>query len=161
MKYTKKTFWLLLPIALIVLADEWFKILAIERLPENGSLVGGKLFGLAIHKNIGIAFDIPFKLEFVIAFSVIIGAVLLKIAYDDRIKKPGVSFASLVIVLGAAGNLYDRIVYGYTVDYMIWFERSAINLSDVIIVLGIVLLLLNSRRKRRQRRKSELTEAEN
>ncbi len=157
MKYSKKTFWLLLPIALIVIADEWIKFLALERLPSDGSLVGGKFFALAIHKNIGIAFDIPFKLEFVIAFSIIIGAVLLKIAYDDRIKKPGVSFASLVIVLGAVGNLYDRIVYGFTVDYMIWFERSAINLSDAIIVLGVVLLLLNSRRKR----KNKLTEAEN
>ena len=150
MKYTQKTFWLLLPIALVVLADEWMKYIALGRLPQEGSLLSNGIFDLAIHKNYGIAFDIPFKLEFVIAFSLIIGAILLKIACENRKKKPEISFAALVIVIGALGNLYDRIVYGFTVDYMIWFERSAINLSDIVIVMGVVLLLLNSRRGKRR-----------
>jgi lipoprotein signal peptidase len=49
--------------------------------------------------------------------------------------------------------MYDRFVYDFTVDYIILFGTSAINLSDLVIVGGATLLLLTSREKKLKRKK--------
>ena len=141
-----KQYWYLLPIFGVVLLDEWLKYKSLIKLPDEGSLVGSKFIAFAIHKNWGIAFDIPFKLEVVILITIVLAIILLQIAYKNFYKNPNISFSSLVIVLGACGNFFDRIYYGFTVDYIIFFGQSAINLSDIIIIFGVVLLLLSSRK---------------
>jgi signal peptidase II len=143
----KQIYWLLIPVTLLVVLDEWLKYQALERLPLEGSLVDPELLSFAIHKNWGIAFDIPFRLELVILISLIIGYELIKTAVKHWQNRPFISFSALMIIAGACGNLYDRITYGFTVDYIILFGRSAINLSDVIIVLGVILLFLSSQKK--------------
>ncbi|MBI4437374.1 signal peptidase II [Candidatus Uhrbacteria bacterium] len=140
-------YWLLVPVALLVLLDERAKYLGLARLPEEGSLVDPGVLALAIHKNWGVAFDIPFKLEFIVLISMLIGLGLLNTAWKHRHDRPRITLACAMIILGALGNLYDRVTYGFTVDYIILFGRSAVNLSDVVIVSGVVLLLLASQRR--------------
>lgn len=144
-----RLYWWLFPIGLIVLLDEWLKFLALERLPLEGSLVDPGVLAFAIHKNYGVAFNIPFKLEFVIVVSIALGVFLLREAWQNRTQSPWIAFSCLVIVLGALGNLYDRVVYSFTVDYLILFGRSAINLSDIVIVSGVGLLLYSGRNVKR------------
>lgn len=134
--------------ALLVLLDEWFKYQGLTRLPPEGSLVDPGLLSFAIHKNWGIAFDMPFRVELIIFISILIGIGLIKVACKHWYDRPGTTFSSLMIMIGALGNLYDRMNYGFTVDYIILFGRSAINLSDLVIVSGVILLLVTSRRKR-------------
>lgn len=148
MKKIFKIYWLLIPVSAIVLADEWIKYFYLTKLPPDGSLVNVKILQIAIHKNWGLAFDIPFKREFIIFFSILIGIMLLRVIIKNWQKHPSIVFGSLMILLGAFGNLYDRVVYGFTVDYLIWFGRSAINFSDCVIVSGVVILLLASRKSR-------------
>ena len=148
----KGIYWALILVALFVILDEWFKFSGLQHLPNETNLLNPGPISFAIHKNLGIAFDFPFRLEFIILISLMIGAGLLHIAYKNHTHHPDISFASLMIILGALGNLYDRIVYGFTVDYIILFARSAINLSDVVIVSGVILLLLASRRTRAHKR---------
>lgn len=150
-----RVYWYLLLVVAIVIVDEWLKFTALQRLPEDGSLVDAGILTFAIHKNWGVAFDIPFRLEFIILVSIVIGLGLLHIAYKNRFAHPDITLATGIIVLGALGNLYDRIVYGFTVDYIILFTRSAINLSDLIIVAGVIALLLSSRRTRRLTREEK------
>lgn len=137
--------WLLPLVAFIVLADEYAKHIALQRLPDESALVEPGIISYAIHKNWGIAFDIPFKMPLIIGISILIGAALLFVAYRNARTKPVVTLAALMIVIGASGNLYDRLTYGFTVDYIILFRRSAINISDIVIVAGVVLLLYASR----------------
>lgn len=148
----KKNFYiylLLIPLGITVILDEWLKWFALKNLPEETSLVEPSLLNFAVHKNFGLAFDLPFRLEFVIVISVLIGLVLLHTAWKSKTDRPEISFACLTIIFGALGNLYDRINYGFTVDYMIFLGRSAINFSDLVIILGILSLLLLSSRKKR------------
>lgn len=145
---SKHIYWFLFPIGLIVLLDEWLKYLGLQNLPSESDIVNPDIVTFAIHKNWGAAFNFPFRLEFIILFSIVIGIGLLHVALKNFQIQPRVTFASLVIVLGALGNLYDRIVYGFTVDYIILFARSAINLSDIVIISGVVMLLLFSRNKK-------------
>lgn len=146
-----RVYWFLLPVAAIVAIDEWLKFTALQRLPDEGNLVDPGIFAFAIHRNLGMAFNIPFRLEFIILISILIGLGLLHIAYKNLQTHPDIALATGMIVVGALGNLYDRITYGFTVDYFIVFGRSAINLSDIVIVAGVILLLLSSRRTKKHK----------
>lgn len=141
-------YWLLIPSVFIVVLDEYIKFIGLKILPDESNLQNPNFFNLGIHKNLGLAFDIPFRVWVIVLISIIFGYFLFEIAYKNRVKHPKVSFASLLIIIGALGNLFDRIVYGFTVDYMIFFGRSAINISDLLIILGVVLLLLFSRKSK-------------
>lgn len=142
-------YFLLIPLACTVLLDEWLKWRALGFLPDETAITQPGLIDFAVHKNFGLAFDLPFRLEFVVAISILIGLVLLHTAWKTRVSRPDIAFSALAIILGALGNLYDRLAYGFTVDYIIIFGRSAINFSDAVIVLGIISLLLLSSRKKR------------
>lgn len=144
-----KIYLLLLPVLITVLLDEWIKAQAILQLPDESTLTNPGFLEFAIHRNFGLAFDIPFRMEFVILFSLFIGFFLLRIAYKNWQKLPYTAFASLMIIVGALGNLFDRVVYGFTVDYMFFFGRSAINFSDLIIILGVLTLLLSTTKRKR------------
>jgi len=145
-KFGTKIYWFLLPAAAIIFADEFVKALALKAFPDESMLTDRDLVNFAVHKNWGLAFDIPFRRELILLISVLIGYFLVRIAYKNIVRHPDISFASMIILIGALGNVYDRVAYGFTVDYIIFFSRSAINISDMLIVYGVVLLLLASRR---------------
>lgn len=52
---------------------------------------------------------------------------------------------------GIIGNLIDRIIYGYVVDYLrfIIFDYNfpIFNLADICITIGVILLIINMLRK--------------
>lgn len=146
-----RLYWFLLPVAAIVAIDTLLKYEGLHRLPDEGSLVDPGILSFAIHKNWGIAFDVPFRMEFILFISIVIGLGLIHIAYKNWRLHPDISLSCGIIILGAVGNLYDRMTYGFTVDYIILFARSAINLSDIVIVAGVILLLLTSRRTRKHK----------
>ena len=57
--------------------------------------------------------------------------------------------AGLAFVLGGAlGNLYDRLAYGYVIDFIDVYYQSwhwpVFNLADSAITLGVILILLDS-----------------
>ncbi len=146
----QKIYWFLLPAILLVGFDEWVKKIALSSFPDEKTLTDRDLINFAVHKNWGLAFDIPFRHELILLISVVIGYVLIRIAYKYITNHPKISFASILILIGALGNVYDRVAYGFTVDYIIFFSRSALNLSDLMIILGVILLLLASRRNKKQ-----------
>lgn len=143
-------FWFLLPVCLVVIADEVLKHISLNKLPDEGSLVNPGFLSFAIHKNWGVAFDIPLNFQLMLIESFVIGCLLLWLARKNLKTNPLISFALFIIVLGALGNLFDRVFYGFTVDYLILFGRSAFNLSDLIIIFGVLILFFS--KKSRQTR---------
>ena len=56
---------------------------------------------------------------------------------------------ALVLVLGGAlGNLYDRVVYGYVIDFIDWHVMGkhwpSFNIADMAISFGAMLLILDT-----------------
>jgi len=51
----------------------------------------------------------------------------------------------LLVILGGVSNLFDRLYYGYVIDFVKIFilPISIFNLADVLIILGIILIILN------------------
>jgi signal peptidase II len=142
----RKTAYLIFFTGVIVFLDEFIKKNVVDWYSEKEISAIPNVLSISVHKNYGIAFDIPFKLPVVILLTVAIILVLLNVAIKNWSKYQSLTLASGMIILGALGNLFDRIYYGFTVDYLIFFERSAINLSDIIIVTGVVLFFFSGKR---------------
>lgn len=138
---------------LVVLTDELLKIAALRHLPDSSRVSGMGIIKLAIHKNYGIAFDLPLWLPAVMVLTIIILIGLIFITEQNWKKHPWEAAATILITCGAMGNLFDRFCYGFTVDYLIIpLTGSAFNLSDLVIISGLIVLLL-SRRKNKVRLK--------
>lgn len=62
---------------------------------------------------------------------------------DRKIAATGIAF----IVGGALGNLYDRVAYGYVIDFLdfsgLWFPW-VFNVADMAINVGIACLILDA-----------------
>ncbi len=128
----------------VAVLDGGFKFLAVHNLP-NDSLPMTWPFALALHKNPGIIFDIAIPLTVVLPITLALCIALLIMARRAFQNSPAQSVALWCIVCGAAGNAIDRLVNGFTTDYIIFFRLSAINLADILIVVGAMLYLYYSR----------------
>lgn len=102
----------------------------------------------ALFKNTGIAFSIPIAKNVFWLFAVVALAALV-IAFSSALRKnPPLAALLIFALLGSASNLIDRLVYGATIDYVIFFGRSAVNLADAMILFGLVSYALALRKPR-------------
>lgn len=140
----KMASWFLLAIFFITL-DRFLKITSLQQI--NTELISDWLkFSLA--KNYYIAFSIPLTgmlLNYTIFF--IILALIFSFLLNHK-QLIDIKIAFFFIILGASSNLFDRLKYGYVVDYLSvkWF--TVFNIADVMIVCAICYLLLLEFRKK-------------
>jgi len=104
-------------------------------------------------QNTGAAFgllnaaDFPFKAALMIGIAgialVAIAAYATQLGFHERLARFGLS----LILGGAFGNLIDRAVAGYVVDFVdVYWGTShfwAFNVADAAITIGAVLVLLD------------------
>jgi signal peptidase II len=117
-----------------VLAKYW----AITSAPPANDTHLSPFLSFALHKNPGIAFDIPIPFFIILPVSLLICGTFLYFTVKTFKSSPSTALAALTVIVGALGNLLDRAVNGFTTDYLILFRTSAINLSDALIVIGMI-----------------------
>lgn len=143
----KKKFqpWMLYATAVdLFVADRLLKFFVMDLPPAAPSgIVSYSLF-----KNEGIIFSLPFPDVIFWPLASLIFA-LLGVYFYKMMRERNTVFAGigLIILLGALSNLIDRALYGATIDYLIFFGRSAVNLADGMILGGVIALLLLQRKK--------------
>jgi signal peptidase II len=92
-------------------------------------------------------------------FFVVLALVVIVILLVWLLRLPAVekatSLALALILGGAAGNLIDRLVYGYVIDFIDVYYGSwhwpAFNVADAAISVGAFLLLLDAFRGGREK----------
>jgi lipoprotein signal peptidase len=90
--------------------------------------------------NTGIAFSIPVA-DALFWPAAVTALVALVWMFARAFRTAPVTAAIVFFILaGAASNLLDRITHDATVDYLLFFGRSAVNLADGMILGGLVLL---------------------
>ena len=112
-------------------------------------------FSLVLAFNSGAAFSFlagadGWQRWLFVAVALIASAVMLWL-----LKRGGGSLfcAGIALILGGAlGNLYDRIVIGRVVDFLLFHYREwqypAFNVADSAITVGVALLIVDSFRQR-------------
>ena len=79
---------------------------------------------------------------------IILGIIALNIIYIFFIRDKNLSNFEIVtyalLLSGIIGNLIDRILYGYVIDFIdvTIFDFAIFNLADSFIVISVILLLL-------------------
>lgn len=151
--------------------DRWLKVLAVGYLNPNithssdriGGLVNnivfselGQLkitsfFNLMLVYNRGAAFGMlqnsAWAQWFFIAIAIIATVIFIIILEKELKNQKMLTCSALVITLGGVwGNLYDRICYGYVIDYLQfhWHQYywPTFNFADILICVGIACWLL-------------------
>lgn len=118
-----------------VLANHWAKINC-----------NNPIFKLTYVKNTGAAFNIlPNSRELLIILSVV--AITLLAVYIVRHIK-GIRFVELFFIAmlsaGIAGNLHERIIYGFVRDFfqLKFTHFPVFNVSDILITIGVIVLAI-------------------
>jgi len=105
-------------------------------------------FYLTLQANSGIAFGIPMPSWAQIIASLVILFFLVKIGKEYVFAKKNRQFlkpALFGIILGGAlGNLANRIVLGYVIDFIALRPLPVFNVADIGITIGLILLFTTS-----------------
>ena len=97
-------------------------------------------------ENTGAAFGFFSNMKpFLITVTSVLIIALLYIIVSERFSSKLINISLVLITAGGIGNLYDRIVHGYVVDYLEFtFVNYAIfNFADALINVGAVLLFIS------------------
>jgi len=148
----KKAAFIMLIAVFFVILDRFLKFLAVNRYFDEPVNLIGDIFKLNFIQNYNIAFSLPIS---GIGLNIVISLILVGLLIGlIKLYKKGyliIAYLVLVIILGAASNLYDRINYGFVIDYLDLKYFTVFNLADVMIVGGVIglgwLMIRNSNRE--------------
>jgi signal peptidase II len=138
---------------LVILIDRWTKRLVATRIAlyAHIQIIPG-FFRLTHTENTGAAFslfaDSPahWKTALLIGFSVVAMVIVSVLLWKQRQALTMNGIALSLILGGAAGNLWDRVLSGRVVDFMLFYvgryQWPVFNMADSAIVIGAGLLVL-------------------
>ena len=142
----------LLIAAIVVLLDRWSKQIVAKhvRLYAHIQVIPG-FFRITHTENTGAAFSLfadspaPWKTWMLIAFSAIALIVVVTLLWKNHHRHVATGIGLSLIMGGALGNLWDRLLSGRVVDFLLVYIGSyqwpAFNVADSAIVVGAGLLV--------------------
>jgi signal peptidase II len=144
--------WFLLSL-LVLIVDQVSKVTVASSMHLYESIALVPSFQLTYVHNPGAAFSFlsdagGWQRWFFIALSsvvsVLISIWLVRLPAALRWQAIGLA----LVLGGAVGNLVDRVLYGYVIDFLDVYYRSwhwpAFNVADAAITIGAVILLVDS-----------------
>lgn len=135
----KNNFYLI-SLAVIVL-DQILKFLLMKNIAFNQSIpVIKNVFHITLMQNYGAGFGIlqGFGSLFIWVALVVLGLILF---YWDKIKTNAERICMALIVGGLIGNLIDRIIFGYVIDFIDFRIWPVFNIADSAMTIGVIGLL--------------------
>ena len=143
-------FYIFLSILLITI-DQFIKKVVVEniKLYDQVDVIKG-FFSLYHCRNTGSAFslfaDKPWGIYFLSGISVLLGVVIfIFMIISSRKGMKLISLAFCLLSSGAFGNLVDRFLLRYVIDYLRFdfgsYTFPIFNFADICAVLGTILLI--------------------
>lgn len=144
-----------LPACLLLFLDRITKNFILSNYPEGGGFpVIPGIFHVTHVKNTGAAFGLMKQQQFLLiavslAFIFVFIFFVAKKIFSAENETEGARGSLAVvawslIVAGALGNLYDRIFYGYVVDFLDFRVWPVFNVADSAICIGVGLIVLET-----------------
>ena len=134
-------------ITILLFIDQMIKIIISNILKLNIPVVIiDNFFNLTYVRNYGAAWSI---LSGSRIFLIIISLISLLFIYFFMIKDKVIpkleSICYIILMGGILGNLFDRIIYGYVIDYLDFtifgYQYPIFNFADICIVISIFFII--------------------
>ncbi|AUH72701.1 signal peptidase II [Legionella sainthelensi] len=147
----KKWYWFMLSLAVIV-SDQLSKYLVSIFLTPYHPLPVFPMFNLTLAYNTGAAFSFlsgagDWHRWFFAAFSFIVSIILAVWLYKTENQTCLLSAGISLVLGGAVGNLFDRAIHGYVIDFIDLYYKhhhfATFNIADSAICIGAGLFVLD------------------
>ena len=145
-----KWFWLS---ALVIILDQLTKYQASQYLALHEPMAMITGFNLTLMHNTGAAFSFlsqagGWQRWLFIGIGSVIGTGIIIWMIGLPSEKRWLAAALALILGGAFGNLFDRIVLGYVIDFIEIYYRGwywpAFNIADSAITIGAIMLIIDA-----------------
>ena len=145
-----RLWWLML---LVLVADQVTKQVVIANMQLFDSIDLLPFFNLTYVRNYGAAFSFlsdagGWQRWFFTLIAVVISCVLAVWLARNSKTQLKLNLALSLVLAGAIGNLIDRSVYGYVIDFLHLYYQNwhypAFNIADSAICIGAALLIWDS-----------------
>lgn len=125
-------------VGLLLGADRWLKWQAI-----NGVTANGPFWHFGLLKNDALVFSWPAPNWLAIGLMLVGTAVIFYFMWRLRWRSSGLIMVGWMLILcGDVSNLYDRLIYGFVVDWANFGKWVPVfNLADLMVVFGLVVIL--------------------
>lgn len=136
----------LVMVALLVGLDQLTKYLVITNVkPVDAVPVIDNILQFRYVENTGAAFSILSEKTWLLSLItgvLIVGALLYLFITKPKSKLFVTSI--ILVVSGGLGNLIDRLMRGYVVDFIeyLFMEYAVYNFADILVTIGAVLLVI-------------------
>ena len=131
---------------LILIIDQFSKILVNSYLVNNIIILIPNFFKLEYAQNTGAAWSILNNQQFVLIIISIILLIILFVFYEKFKKNLRNIIAFGLLYGGIFGNLIDRLFRGYVIDFLSFkifnYNYPIFNIADIAVVFGIILLVV-------------------
>jgi len=131
-------------------ATKW--LIAKDIAPHDSIKVIGGFFYITHVENRGAAFSLfanspsQWKMAMLVVFSIVALVVVLTLLWRNTHTMATTGLGLALILGGALGNLWDRLLTGRVVDFLLFYIGSyawpAFNVADSAIVIGAGLLVI-------------------
>lgn len=140
--------WLILA-ALVFLIDLLSKRWVLGNFDLYQSIKLLPFFSFTYVRNYGAAFGILLNQRWLLAvIAIVVSATIITLFLRNKNAGKFYNAALALILGGALGNLFDRLYYGYVVDFLDvnfgdW-HYPTFNLADSAICVGVAMILISS-----------------
>lgn len=127
-------------VALLAL-DRATKVWAAASLQRAGTIALIPFFDLTYVENTGAAFGMgrgANKLLTAVSIGLVIALQVMRRRWPKN--DPWLQWGALLVTAGAVGNLYDRLTFGFVVDFLHIHHWPVFNVADSCITIGAALL---------------------
>ncbi|MGH8119402.1 MAG: signal peptidase II [Gammaproteobacteria bacterium] len=144
--------WLWLS-ALVVALDQFTKYLAVHYLQLHASLVLLSGLNLTLTHNTGAAFSMlsragGWQRWFFILLAITVSIAIIIWLHHLSRQRRWMACCLALILGGALGNLCDRLMLGYVIDFIdVYYKHlhwPAFNVADSAITIGAIMLIIDS-----------------
>ena len=144
----KENIFIFLIILFCVLLDRYTKNEVIINFSENVFFINNFInIDLIWNKGIGFGFLSTESSLIYNLVSALVGAVIVILCYFTIISEVTDKLIYAIIIGGAIGNFYDRLIFNAVPDFIdLHYDRYhwfTFNVADIFITLGIIIFLTN------------------
>lgn len=145
MEKTSKFIYFVICYVFFIFTDLYLSNILVDKL-IHGYRLSNPVFSLNYIKNTGAAFSILQNSRELLIILSMVALVLLALHVIHHLKSISLKTCFFIALLsaGIAGNLHERIIYGYVRDYfqLNFINFPVFNISDILINIGVIALII-------------------